>query len=87
MRRPKVLVAGLSTQVEAFLDANGTHLGAVSTYSILHPEDDAKALRDLCDRLNSDAAAERLRQELGATALGGGRITLTKRFLKELPVR
>jgi hypothetical protein len=27
-----------------------------------------------------------LRQELGATALGGGRITLTKRFLKGLPI-
>jgi hypothetical protein len=86
MRRPKVLVAGLSTMVEAFLDADGTHLGAVSTYSILHPKDDAEALSGLCARLNSEAAAERLRQELGATALGGGRITLTKRFLKGLPI-
>lgn len=86
MRRPKVLVAGLSTRVEAFLDANGIYLGAVSTYSILHPKDDVEALRELCDRLNSEDAADRLRQELGATALGGGRITLTKKFLKLLTI-
>ena len=86
MRRPKVLVAGLSTRVEAFLDEKGDYLGAVSTYSLIHPKDDVEVLRELCDQLNSDEAADRLRQELGATALGGGRITLTKRFLKGLPV-
>ena len=84
MSRPKVLVAGLSTRVEAFCDEGGDHIGAVSTYSIFHPEDDLAELRGLCDHLNSEAAAASLRHELGATALGGGRITLTKRFLKGL---
>jgi hypothetical protein len=84
MRRPKILVAGLSNRVEAFLDVRGDHVGAVSTYSILHPDDDLNALGDLCVQLNGDAAADLLRCELGATALGGGRITLTKRFLKAL---
>jgi hypothetical protein len=86
MQRPKLLVAGLSTRVEVFLDEEGDHIGAVSTYSILHPKDDVEALRELCDRLNSEDAADRLRQELGATALGGGRMTLTKKFLKLLTI-
>lgn len=86
LRRPKVLVAGLSTRVEAFLDAEANHVGAVSTYSILHPDDDVTALAQLCDALNSDDVARQLREELGATALGGGRITLTKAFLKGLRI-
>jgi len=84
MSRPKVLVAGLSTRVEAFLDEHCDHIGAVSTYSIFHAQDDLAELGRLCDHLNSDTAAESLRHELGATALGGGRITLTKRFLNGL---
>jgi hypothetical protein len=84
MRRPKILVAGLSTSVEAFLDERGDHLGAVSTYSIFHPQDELPELKRLCAHLNTDATAELLHHELGATALGGGRITLTKRFLKSL---
>jgi hypothetical protein len=86
LRRPKLLVAGLSTRVEAFLDATANHVGAVSTYSIMHPDDDVTALANLCDSLNSDDAAHQLREELGATALGGGRITLTKAFLKGLRI-
>jgi hypothetical protein len=82
--RPKVLVAGLSTRVEAFLDEQGIHAGAVSTYSLFDRNDDVDQLRRLCDYLNSDAVCQKLTAELGATALGGGRITLTKAFLSGL---
>lgn len=84
VRRPKILVAGLSNQVEAFLDEKGEYCGAVSTYTILHPTDDSTALASLCDWLNHPDATERLRAELGAHALSGGRITLTKEFLRGL---
>ena len=38
--RPKVLVAGLSKDVEAFFDLAGEYMGAVSTFSIYHAADD-----------------------------------------------
>jgi hypothetical protein len=84
--RPKLLVAGLCNRFEAFLDAEGEYLGAVSTYSIFHPEDDADALRRLCDWLNSPHADNHLQAELGAASVGGGFMTLKKKTLQELPI-
>jgi len=83
-RRPKILVAGLSTRIEAFLDPKGETFGAVSTYTICHPEDDQLALEALLDHILSKEVTQRFRSELGASAMGGGSITLTKRFLQEL---
>ncbi|MBY0586794.1 N-6 DNA methylase [bacterium] len=82
--RPKVLVAGLSLRVEAILDEVGNLAGAVSTYTILEKENNVDRLRMLCDYLNSPVVSEQLSRELGATALGGGRMTLTKSFLAGL---
>jgi hypothetical protein len=42
-------------------------------------------LTQLAVRLNAPDASRRLERELGATALGGGRITVTKAFLQRLP--
>lgn len=84
--RPKVLIAGLGREIECFVDAHGDYLGAVSTWTITHPTDDLAALRALADQLHSDAVGARLRAELGATALGGGSITLTRRFLEAIPL-
>lgn len=86
VRRPKILVAGLSTRVEAFFDREGSYAGAVSTYTIIHPRDDLAALERLCDYLNGECVTTRLQHELGATALGGGRITITKEFLRRIPL-
>lgn len=85
MRRPKILVAGLSIRVEAFLDVDGQYCGAVSTFTIFHPEDDIRVLKRLCKYLNSPPATRALHRELGAHAMGGGRITLSKDFLRYLP--
>ncbi len=84
--RPKLLVAGLGREIECFVDARGDYLGAVSTWTVTHPADDLAALRALADHLHSDAVGARLRAELGATALGGGSITLTRRFLDAIPL-
>lgn len=86
-RRPKVLVAGLGRAIECFVDERGEYLGAVSTWTITHPRDDVSALRALAARLHSEEVGERLRAELGATALGGGSITLTRRFLDAVPLQ
>lgn len=83
-KRPKVLVGGLGSRVEAYLDAHGQCQGAVSTYSIFHPENDLEALGKLSELLNSPEVSERMRLELGANALGGGSITIKKQWLRDL---
>jgi hypothetical protein len=84
--RPKLLVAGLCDRFEAFLDSRGEYLGAVSTYSIFHPENDVGLLENLCTWLNSSRASDLLRAEQGAASVGGGFMTLKKKTLQELPV-
>ena len=84
--RPKVVVAGLSQRLEAYLDPDGSTLGSVSTYTIMHPSDDLRALEQLLATLLSQEATEHFRAELGANAMGGGSITVTKAFLREMPL-
>jgi hypothetical protein len=83
--RPKVLVAGLSSRIESVLDVQGAYLGAVSTFTVLHPEDDIDALRSLQAYLSSEHANVRFQADLGGNALGGGNITMKKSFLQNLP--
>ncbi|MDR3708658.1 MAG: N-6 DNA methylase [Capsulimonadaceae bacterium] len=82
--RPKILVAGLSRRIEALVDDCGEYMGAVSTFSICHPNDDRAALRALCDYLHTDAAHIAYLANLGAYRVGGGDITMRKAFLKGL---
>jgi hypothetical protein len=67
------------------LDENGEYLGAVSTFSILDPEDDVYSLRALQAYLNSDIVSVMFRSELGGNAMGGGSATMRRSFLAELP--
>lgn len=83
-RRPKVLVAGLASRVEAAFDMDGSAAGAVGTWTLTHPTDDRAALARLTEVLNGDAATEALEDELGATRMGKGSITLTRVFLESL---
>lgn len=82
--RPKILVAGLSSRIECFIDRNGEYVGAVSTFSIFHAKDDLEMLHSLCEFLLTDEATERFRNELGGNAMGGGNITMRKDFLERL---
>ena len=85
--RPKVLVAGVAGpqyRLEAFVDAQGEYCGAVSTYTILHPNDDRRALESLCTYLNSASVAGLVRSVLGAAAMGSGLLTIKKDFLLDL---
>ena len=79
-----MLVAGLSKKIECCLDAEGRCLGAVSTFSILHPADDMAELRRLVDWLHGPEVARRFHDDLGANAVGGGDTVMTKAFLKAL---
>jgi hypothetical protein len=84
--RPKIIVAGLSKIVECFVDTEGDFVGAVSTYSIFHPEDSVDALNELCEHLLSPEVSSRFTSELGGNAMGGGNITMAKSFLQCLPL-
>lgn len=83
-RRPKIIVAGLSNILEAFLDAQGEYIGAVATFTIQDPEDNIERLRRLIEFLHSEAVLQRLKDELGGNALGGGAMTMKKGFLLDL---
>ena len=85
-RRPKLMLSGLCRRFEAYLDANGTDIGAVSTFVIYHPQDDVDALMRLRDWLHGAEANTWLRDELGAASVGHGYMTLKKRVLRELPL-
>jgi N-6 DNA Methylase len=84
--RPKIIVAGLTRKLECFLDAQGEFIGAKSTFTILHPEDEVAALEQLCDYLLSETAQHFFRAELGANAVGGGDIVMKKAFLQSLRI-
>ena len=87
--QPKVLVAGVAGpggSVEAFLDRDGIHRGAVSTFTVFDPDNDLARLGRLCRLLNGDAVAGRLAAQLGASAMGSGLLTITKDFLRRLPL-
>lgn len=84
--RPKILVAGLSKIVECFVDAAGECIGAVSTYSIFHPQDDVAALQTLCNELLTEPVTARFKAELGGNAMGGGNTTMKREFLESIPL-
>jgi methylase of polypeptide subunit release factors len=84
--RPKLLIAGLCNRLEAYLDAAGQCVGAVSTFSVFHPADSLDDLSRLCRWLNSPAATRQLRAELGAASVGGGYMTVKKKTLAALMV-
>ena len=84
-RRPKILVAGLSKRIECMLDPAGQYVGAVSTYTIVHPADDVAELRRLATHLHSSEIDRQFHDELGANAVGGGDIVMRKQFLREIP--
>jgi hypothetical protein len=85
-RRPKVLIAGLCNRMEAFVDTEAQCIGAVSTFSVFHPQDDVHALKRLCEWLNSPEATGQVRAQLGAASVAGGYMTLKKRTIQQLGI-
>jgi SAM-dependent methyltransferase len=85
--RPKILVAGLATRLEAVLDANGEFAGSVGTYCITHVKDSLAHLAELLDLLLSEEANERFWHELGTNRVGGGYVIVRKSFLQNLSWR
>ena len=85
-RRPKVLIAGLAKRLEAYVDTAGCCCGAVSTFSVFHPDDSIDALVTLGKWLNGTDATMLIRSELGAASVGSNYMTIKKNALIELPI-
>lgn len=85
-RRPKIIVAGLTRRLECLLDLDGVYFPAVATQVITHPTDDPAALRQLHHWLCSPTPTHHLHQTLRPSALRGQHITITKAFLRSLPL-
>ncbi|BAV65457.1 Eco57I restriction-modification methylase domain-containing protein [Sphingobium cloacae] len=83
-KRPKILIAGLSPILEAYLDEYGTDIGAVATFSVFDESNNISRLQFLLDYLLSDLVLDKMKDELGGNALGGGAMTMKKGFLADL---
>jgi hypothetical protein len=83
-RRPKVLVAGLSRELEAFLDADGTCLGAVSTWSVFDATDDLRRLQAFVDWLHAPSRQRMFEAYCGASAMSGGSKSVSRPFMERL---
>lgn len=83
-RRPKVLVAGLSRELEAFLDRDGVCLGAVSTWSVFDPTDDLSRLQALIDWLHAPARQLMFDAWCGAAAMSGGSKSVSRPFMERM---
>ena len=75
------MVAGLSPIIEAYLDESGSDIGTVGTFSILDKHDKIERLQSLLDYLLTEGVLQKMRDELGGNALGGGAMTIKKEFL------
>lgn len=84
--RPKVLVAGLSKVLEAFVDTDGSYAGAVATIAVCVEGDDVDTLRAIAAALNSEPVRRQYNALHGAQALGGGSVQVTKKKLAALRI-
>jgi len=83
-RRPKVLVAGLSRELEAVLDGEGRCLGAVSTWSVFDASDDRERLQTLVEWLHAPARQRMFEAFCGASAMSGGSKSVSRPFMERL---
>ncbi|MFK7930101.1 MAG: N-6 DNA methylase, partial [Myxococcota bacterium] len=84
MRRPKIILAGLCTRLEAVVDTDGTLLPAKSTVVVVpHRIED---LHPIADALNSAVVTARWRAGSSGLALSGGYLRVTKDRLLQLRI-
>ena len=84
-RRPKIIVANLTKELEAFLDVKGEYQGATATQTIYHQNDSVEKLQELCEVLHSDYGNLLFHHVLRYNAMHSN-ISVEKEFLLEFPV-
>ena len=84
-RRPKIIIANLTTSVEAFFDEFGEYQAATATQTIYHTNDDITKLRQICDILHSNYTQLLFTHALGYNAMNAN-ISVEKHFLEHFPL-
>ena len=84
-RRPKIIIANLTTSIEAFFDEFGEYQAATATQTIYHTNDDVKKLRQICTILHSDYTKSLFTLALGYNAMNAN-ISVEKHFLEHFPL-
>lgn len=82
-RRPKILVGGLTSVIEAWFDEDGDSAGVVSTW-VLRPKD--QDLWRLLPLLNSATLSRIYMSRHGAKSMSGRQTTIYKQALQNLPM-
>jgi hypothetical protein len=81
-RRPKLIIAGLSSGWELFFDRHGEYAASVGTWTILDRENDISRLEALQAAMEQSPVQAWMDAELGANAMSGGSMTITRGFLE-----
>lgn len=83
-RRPKIVVAGLCAGWEMFCDEAGEYAPSVGTWAIYDAADDVGRLGELYAALHAAPMGEWMHARLGANAMSGGSMTITRVFLEQV---
>ena len=84
-KRPKLIIANLTKEMEVFLDEEGVYQAATGTQTIYHRHDDVKLLRKLKNILHS-AYGNLLFQAILSYNAMHSNISVEKRFLEQFPI-
>lgn len=80
---PKLIIAGMTRELEVYLDANGEYYAAKSTLII---QGDLKDLSFLCALLNSKLITFWYRVIFNSLSLSGGYLKINKACLSQIPI-
>lgn len=84
-RRPKLIIANLTKEVEVFFDRKGEYQGSTATQTIFHKKDDLDKLEKLCALLHSDYGNLLFHAMLEYNAMHSN-ISMEKSFLENFPI-
>ncbi len=79
----KIIIAGMSNKIEAFLDINGDYLAGKSTSIIL---DEKEKLLYLLGLLNSKLVSFYINKVLHSLKMAGGYLNINNNVLKKIPI-
>ena len=79
----KLIVAGMSSSVEAYFDRNGEYVAGKSTTIIIGDEDD---LSFICAILNSRVIGFYVRNQYRSLMMSGGYINISQDIIKSIPL-
>ena len=85
--RSKIIVAGMSKRIEAFLDLNGSYMPGITTFYIsIDDEKNLPSLKYLTGLLNSDLISYWFAGTFTGLKMAGGYFRISHKELRQIPV-